>query len=344
MFLKDLRAAKNLIRFGISDPNQVVLLSGRHGESAFAPIALAAALDNEEVLAILMEHADKPARAFGDFTPLKCAIDLHSEKALSFLLSKDLVDANSLGNSKWTPLMAAMSSNRGRAVQLLLDSKKVNIQLKGPLGLTHLSLAALWANKAIFDMISVHGSSFNIADLVQRTTLFFAIKGGNHEIVDSILSDPTVSVMAPDIYGAIPLTLAARLGDIVSSAMLLRENARAQLIHRDKFGRTALAWAAYYSNSATRDFLSRKCKEFGVSSGDENTCPIIRQIKRADGHADVCTVCFLDFGRGELFYSCRRCWDGRFRVCYDCRNRQRPQARCLQETHTLKLVQRIKRK
>ncbi|KAJ6016290.1 hypothetical protein N7540_010881 [Penicillium herquei] len=290
----DLRATKNLIKLGISDPNQHILEPDEQDEFNLTPTAMATILNKEEILGILMEHNEttinEAPRQFAGFTPLRCAVLFRNDKALSLLLSSDRVDVDPLSDAKATPLIAAIISEQERAVQLLLDSKKVNTRLKTSSGYTSLSMAAASGNKAIFDMISAHGKFFTLADSTQRTTLFFAIRGGNHEIVESVLSDPTVLVMEKDIYGAIPLSIAARLGDTKSSVMLLRRNAPAQLIHKDKFGRTALAWAAYCSHAGTRDFLSRKCKEFGLSSEDENICPIIRQIKRGNEMASWSTL------------------------------------------------------
>ena len=343
---RELRATKNLIEFGISDVNQKIEIPNRE-TSGFdvTPATLATLLHNEEALQVLMEHTETTfnntvnLKELGRTPPLWCAVLSHTcnDKVLSMLLSSDRVDVNILSETKATPLMAAIVFEEERAVQLLLDSKKASTRLRTCSGRTTLSIAAGSGNKAIFEMISAHGRLFNLADFTRRTTLFFAIEGGNHEIVKSILSDSTVSVMEKDIYGAIPLSIAARLGDTVSSMILLRENARAQLIHKDKFGRTALAWAASCGHAGTRDFLSRKCKELGLSSEDENTCPIIRQINRCDERfGEVCAVCLLKMGVGEFYYSCRKCWRGNFLVCRDCRDRLKPQPGCLQETHTLK--------
>jgi hypothetical protein len=262
-----------------------------------------------------------------------------NDEAISLLLETGNVDVNTITHFG-TPLMLAVRTKHQGALKILLETKKVNMNQKHHSGMTATAMAAMEGDQAVFDILSEYGKPFNLADDFKRTPLFYAIKGGNYKIVESILSHPGVSVIAKDSFGALPLSVAARIGDTKSAALLLRKNGAVQLRTKDRFGRSPLAWATFRSHNMTRDFLLRKCQEEGIFSTDEIMFPVVRRTKRGELKNRFCDICFVNTGYWEPFYTCPKCWKGTLIVCRECRLWLNPKPGCLQNAHRLILRKR----
>ncbi|KAH8429485.1 ankyrin repeat domain-containing protein [Aspergillus melleus] len=325
-------AVANLVESGIVDLNMP-------GPTGVTPLGVAAYGDNETIMDSLLRLSviQPDLKDHFGMTPLATSALFGKHKMIRQLLNSGRVNVNSINDFDLPPVALAVALGHQTAARTILEFKQVDMRQKDSLGRTITALAAVGGNKAIFDMLSQYGQPYTVEDKLGRTPLFYAIKGGNHRIVQSILSHSRVSVEVKDAFGALPLSMAARFGDTASAALLLRENAAAQLRSRDMFGRSPLAWCAIEGHTSTRDFLLQKCRELGIRTGDETLPPANRRMRRFKWYHNYCDICFLYLGHREPYYTCGKCFNGLFSICCECRTRLRPQPGCLQDFHRIVL-------
>ncbi|KAK4446795.1 ankyrin repeat-containing domain protein [Podospora aff. communis PSN243] len=157
--------------------------------------------------------------------------------------SKDVIE-RLLERGGRTPLSWAAIKGHVDIVQLLLDSKKVDIDPRDSEGRTPLSHASQWEHSDIMQLLLITEKvDINSRDSGGRTPLSRAASGyGREAAVKLLLETGKVDVDSKDSHGRTPLTWAAGYGN-VECVRLLLDTGKADINSKDSEGRTPLSWA-----------------------------------------------------------------------------------------------------
>ena len=157
--------------------------SNTRGGTALMYSAMAGDVDAVEFL--LGRGADADARASNGWTALTLAAARGFDEVVAALLARG-GDPNVPDIYGWTPLMRAVQQMRLAVVRVLLDSKRVALDVQNENGRTALHIAAAAGLKEIASMLVTRGADIHIRDRGDKTPTALAIAEGHTAIAEII--------------------------------------------------------------------------------------------------------------------------------------------------------------
>ncbi|KAL4945260.1 hypothetical protein BDV06DRAFT_45292 [Aspergillus oleicola] len=174
--------------------------------------------------------------------------------------------------SRYTPLMRASYLGLYRAAELLLAINSKNIHSRNESGRSALSLAAEEGYGDIVKLLLLETPRLtglkrfftrkpplNRKDATHKTLFYYAVVGGNEEVVQLLLNMRKFDPNVPDNYGTTPLASAANKG-LTSIVRALLKSGRVNPDSREYRGETPLMRAAEHSGQRPNE-KSTTCLE-----------------------------------------------------------------------------------
>lgn len=149
----------------------------------------ATAGDLNAVAFLLARGADINARATNGWTALTLAAARGFDEVAALLLSKG-ADPNVSDIYGWTPLMRAVEHERRAVVRVLLDSDRVNLDVRNENGHSALHHAALEGLTEIARMLVSRGADTTLRDNLGRTSAELAL-ASRHEATAKAIAEAT---------------------------------------------------------------------------------------------------------------------------------------------------------
>jgi ankyrin repeat protein len=267
---------KLLLDTGKVDPDSKDIVSGR------TPLSWAAESGHEAVVKLLLNTGkvdpdsevdwyliplwwiseygrngtDKINEVLGDTrlrrTPLSLAAETGHHKIIKLLLDSGKVDVDLKNTaSGQSPLSWAARSGHEEVVRLLLDSDKVDPDSKDRLGRTPLLLAARSGHvQVVKQLLNTGKVDPDWKDEFGGTPLLWAARNGHDMVVKVLLDTGEVNADLKDIVsGQTPLSWAARSGHEAVVKLLL-DSGKADPDSKDDHGMTPLLWASEKGHQA----------------------------------------------------------------------------------------------
>ncbi|KAF1936448.1 ankyrin, partial [Clathrospora elynae] len=189
--------------------------------------------------------------------------------------------------------------------------------------------ASLEGNEAVVKLLLNQGANVNVQGGPYGNALHAAAYAGKFEVLEPLISKFKITQLQ-DSYDRTLLWWAAAGGQTTTVQLLIgKYNCDPQIA--DKFGRTPLWIATKKGHGTVSEFLSEQCEPTdpgGAVSPDHGDSSSTMK----------CDVCTSSISATDLHYHCRRCNNGDWYVCEDCKMRG---AFCAEETHIL--VKRTRR-
>ncbi|CAK7219974.1 hypothetical protein SBRCBS47491_004032 [Sporothrix bragantina] len=183
------------------------------------------------------------------------------------LLLENGADVEAKGRLGWTPLSLAAGLGLEALAQLLLENG-ADVETKDNNGQTPLSLAAELGLEAVARLLLEKGADVKTKDNSGRTPLSYAADRDN-EAVARLLLEKGADVDAKDDGGWTPLSLAADGGHETVARLLLEKGADVEA--KDDDGRTPLSLAADGGHEAVARLLVEKGADVDAKDDDGRT-------------------------------------------------------------------------
>ncbi|RTE84928.1 hypothetical protein BHE90_000517 [Fusarium euwallaceae] len=206
-----IRAVQNLIEIGGADLNRRDM-----ADSKLSAPGIAALAGSKRIMELVVQggEADLGLTTKRGLTPLSLAAIFGNSAAVSILIGTGNAIADWRDELGLTPLNWAVLLGHTAVIRSIVETGKADVNSRNKPGETNLMLAARMGYEEGFRVLFEDGSANpSITDSLGRTALFNAIRGGNRVIIDKLLCHPHVSKTRPDIFGATPLSIAARGND-----------------------------------------------------------------------------------------------------------------------------------
>ena len=186
-----------------------------------------------------------------------------------------------------TPLSLAAEAGHNKVVKLLLDSGKVDVDLKNTAsGQTPLSWAARSGHEGVVRLLLENDKvDPDSKDRLGRTPLWLAARSGYLQVVKQLLNTSKVDPDWRDKFGGTPLLWAARNGhDMVVKVLLDTGKVNADL--KDTVsGQTPLSWAARSGHEVVVKLLLDSGKADPDSKDEHGLTPLLWALE--EGHQAV---------------------------------------------------------
>ncbi|KAM5342890.1 hypothetical protein ACJ41O_013856 [Fusarium nematophilum] len=182
-----------------------------------------------------------------------------------------------------TPLSWAAENGQEAVVKMLLDTDKVNVDLRDKYGRTPLSWAAQNGREAVVRLLLDTGKvDVDSRDNDDRTPLWWAAGNGREAVVRMLLDTGKVGVDSKDAGGRTPLLWAAERrndwwtaeGAQDAVVKMLLDTDKVDVDSRDKNGRSPLWWAAGNGREAVVRMLLDTGKVDVDSSDNDGRSPL----------------------------------------------------------------------
>ncbi|TGO16297.1 hypothetical protein BPAE_0505g00020 [Botrytis paeoniae] len=333
---------QNLITNGDADPNW-------ENKIGLSPICWAAMVGNKDVMDALLENDRTDTESKTPelrLTPLGLAAAFGRDDVVEPLIIKGRANVNWVDETFSTPLSWAVYLGHNNVVKSILASGKADLSHTDDIGRTALMISAMMGDEAAFGALLQQDKNVNRTDAFGRSAIFSAIRGGNRQIIDALLSCPRLDISTADFYGATCLSIAARFGDNITIQELLRRSntKKSFLSHQDNFGKSPLDWAILKGHSSTKRVLLGTYDVLGLSTrGAKLVLPRILSSKIAKGPQawphPFCDVCYFNVEKTELYYTCGLCFKSTssFVCCQNCWTTLQPRPKCKGPRHKLYL-------
>jgi ankyrin repeat protein len=219
-------------------------------------------------------------------TPLLYAAEKGNQGIVRLLVETGKVDIDVKNKDGVTPLLWAAKNGHDAVVKQLLETGKVDVDIKDSgYRQTPLWYAARNGHNAVVKLLLETGKvDVDIKDENRRTPLWWAVWRGHNAVVKLLVEMGKVNVDLKDRKGQTPLWWAAMGGheDVVK---LLVETGKVDVNEEDKDGRTPLWWSARSGNEAMVKLLLATGKvDVNVKNKDGQT-PLSWAVRR--GHVAV---------------------------------------------------------
>ncbi|HEV2610855.1 MAG TPA: ankyrin repeat domain-containing protein [Noviherbaspirillum sp.] len=194
------------------------------------------------------------AGAYEDFFT---AVKTDNISLLKSLLARGL-DPNLIEPERGdTGLILALRDNSMRVVEVLLDARGIDLNVRAKNGDTALMIAAFKGNKQVVEMLLARGAEVNQTGW---TALHYAAAVGNNDIVSMLLEKHAyIDAEAPN--KTTPMMMAARSGHIMTVKLLLDEGADPTL--KNELGMNAIDFAKKYEHTEIVEGLTHRLKKMG---------------------------------------------------------------------------------
>ncbi|KAI9770975.1 MAG: hypothetical protein M1840_002679 [Geoglossum simile] len=214
----------------------------------------------EEMTALLKNRYDPDSKDGGGRTPLWCAAAHGHEAVVKLLLDSGKVDVDVKDEDCGrTPLWCAAARGHEAVVKLLLDSGKVDVDVKNERkGRTPLWYAAAHGHEAVVKLLLDSGKvDVDVKDERNgRTPLSYAAERGHEAVVKLLLDSGKVDVDVKDERnGRTPLWWAAAHGHEAVVKLLLDSGKVDVDVKDEDYGLTPLWWAAARGHEAVVKLL-----------------------------------------------------------------------------------------
>ncbi len=193
---------------------------------------------NKTLLAVVLAgfSALSPVVHAGVYDEFFAAVLRDNPGNLQSLLKRGM-DANTASPEGQTGLTLALASESMKAVEVLMNWPKTNVNRLNSKGESPLMLAAIKGNKGVAVLLIKKGADVNKTGW---TPLHYAASSGQLAII-SLLLDQHAYIDAESPNGTTPLMMAAKYGTGEAVDLLLAEGADARL--KNQQGMTALQFA-----------------------------------------------------------------------------------------------------
>ncbi len=156
-----------------------------------------------------------------------------------------------------TGLILALRDNSMRVVEVLLDARNIDLNVRAKNGDTALMIAAFKGNKQAVEMLLARGAEVNQTGW---TALHYAAAVGNNDIVSMLLEKHAyIDAEAPN--KTTPMMMAARAGHIMTVKLLLDEGADPTLTN--ELGMNAIDFARKYEHKDIVEGLTHRLRKMG---------------------------------------------------------------------------------
>ncbi|KAK5710089.1 hypothetical protein LTR17_019202 [Elasticomyces elasticus] len=206
---------------------------------------------------------------------------------------------NAQGGRFGSALNAASARGKTEAVNLLLDTGKVELNTKDDLdGRTPLSWAARGGYEAVVKLLLDTGhSDVNSKDTEYGSTaLSWAAASGHEEVVKLLLDTKNVEVDSKDNTGRTPFSWAAHWGQEATTKLLL-DTGKVEVDSKANTGQTPLSWAAARGRGVVVKLLLDTGKVEVDLKDNTGRTPF---SWAAEGGHEVVTKLLLDTGKVEV--------------------------------------------
>jgi hypothetical protein len=190
-------------------------------------------------------------------SPLVWAVLNRHETVVKLLLDTGKVDVDSKDPVGRTILSRAADDGKETIVKLLLATDKVDVDSKDSYGQTPLSFAAEGGHEMVVKLLLATGKvEVDSKDSYGYTPLSRAAAGGHEMVVKLLLATDKVDVDSKDSYGQTPLSFAAEYGNETVVKLLL-DTGKVYVDSKDSYGRTPLWWAQWKNHTAIAKLLEQ---------------------------------------------------------------------------------------
>jgi ankyrin repeat protein len=222
-----------------------VTLRGKSGRSA---LSFAAANGHLEIVEVLLEHgAFRPDDQDNThWTPLFWAVQGDYAGVVRLLLQQPSVDVNRIDKYGRSVLSWAAGEGARRALKILLKHPSVDLNLKDDQGRSPLSWAAGNGQREVVStLMHVMGVDKDATDKDMRNAISWACQGGHTDTLRTLLKYGCGGEDDVDVDTWTPLLWSLFIRSPTTVEALLSTR-RVQIDRQDRYGRTALIWAASY--------------------------------------------------------------------------------------------------
>ncbi|OAA65130.1 Ankyrin repeat-containing domain protein [Akanthomyces lecanii RCEF 1005] len=229
-------------------------------------------------------------------TGLHLAAYFGIEEAVRTLLRKKVNVEPKDSKYGQTPLSWAVRNGHDKAVKLLLDMGKANINSRDRIGRTPLIWASENGHDAVAKLLLVTGkANVDSEDNYGRTPLSWAAANGHDAVVKLLLDTGKANVDSKDSYVRTPLSWAAENGHEAVVKLLL-DTGQADITSKDGNGQTPLSWAAAngcdtvvkmllhrsYADIECNDIYSRTPLSWAAANGHDGVVKLLLEIGKAN--------------------------------------------------------------
>ena len=174
------------------------------------------------------ENKDTPAA-------LHCSAAENFEHVTEYLIANN-ADVN-LRLVDWTPLMMVARTNARRTAKQLLDTGRADMNAVNESGKSALIIAIEYGRISVAQLLLERGADPNVVTADGQTALMIALQNDDDDdVVQLLLDDPRVDVLAPDGDGMI-LEMASDMGNVEVTDALINSGKFNTIFSSDKLDR-----------------------------------------------------------------------------------------------------------
>ncbi|KAH5574501.1 hypothetical protein HBI24_193910 [Parastagonospora nodorum] len=283
---------------------------------------------SETVKLLIDNGADLNIANRDAWTPVYSASFQGNYEVVRLLLSAG-ADISLPNDDGWTPLPAAVDGNHYNVVKVLLehDMRDAYIKAQSKDGHSALSRAAEKGFATIVELLLANGASAVQEDFHGSQAISYAAVVGSLAVLKLLLDVSQVGPNHTDRYGRSALWWAASCDRPKTVKFLLHE------IHcdpkiADACGRTPLMIAARRGYQDIVDVL----QIYDGNVVDKNADLETATIRSSGSTALMCDICEYSIADADFHYHCFTCARGDWDICAECKGHGMT---CLDHTHTL---------
>ena len=280
----------------IGDRSMIQLLLGcgvhpnTRNEYEESPLHLAATFGHELAIEVLLSEPGIDVNARDDIgaTALWRASQQNHYQVAKRLLTGHDVEVNVVVENRYiserTSLHHGVRHGHERLIYFLLQQKSIDPNITDRGGMTPLAQAACRGSHTIVRLLLKHKHiNVNAPEKGNPTPLCEAATAGHARVVKELLTHPNININEPGSYGGSSALLIAAMTGSVEITDLLLQDVRVNPYCADRYGRTALWWAAFKGHTAV---ARRLVGSFRMSTKFSPYCDPL-SVAEGDGHREI---------------------------------------------------------